>query len=195
MKKWIVAIILAWTITSPIHISAQQEQSSRYLIHSTVFDIQQIEKMHNVTTSFDILPVVELKLTPSEVEEIKLSFPNASASLVQKYENASFTDKVPAQFPMINTQPTQTTPYTGKGVKVAVLDTGIDVNHPDLKVVGGICTLDQLTDCSKGTTYDDDLGHGTHVAGIIAAKKNNLGIVGVAPRFVKFQVCSMRFCM
>lgn len=179
MKKWVVAIILAWTITSPIHISA--EQTSRYLIHSTVFDIQQIEKMYNVTTSFDILPVVELNLTPSEVEKLKITFPNASTSLVQKYETASFSDKVPAQFPMINTQPTQTTPYTGKGVKVAVLDTGIDVNHPDLNVAGGICTLDHLTDCSKGTTYDDDLGHGTHVAGIIAAQKNNIGIVGVAP--------------
>jgi subtilisin len=66
----------------------------------------------------------------------------------------------------------------GTGVNVAVLDTGIDVNHPDLaaNIVGG-------TNCSKGggRNYDDVHGHGTHVAGIIAALDNEIGVVGVAP--------------
>jgi len=59
-------------------------------------------------------------------------------------------------------------------VDVAIIDTGIDLQHPDLNVVGGV-------NCSTGTTYDDDNGHGTHVAGIAAAKDNGIGVVGVAP--------------
>ena len=63
---------------------------------------------------------------------------------------------------------------TGSGVKVAIVDTGISTNHPDLKVWGGINTIDP----KKG--YDDDNGHGSHVAGTVAALNNTAGVVGVA---------------
>lgn len=62
-------------------------------------------------------------------------------------------------------------------VDIAVIDTGIDIDHPDLNVVGGRRFL------SGGgpTDYDDDNGHGTEVAGVMAALDNGFGIVGVAP--------------
>ncbi|MDK3257267.1 S8 family peptidase [Blastococcus capsensis] len=61
-------------------------------------------------------------------------------------------------------------------VDVAVIDTGIDVDHPDLNVVGG-------KNCVRGgkNTYDDGNGHGTHVAGTIGAEDDGDGVVGVAP--------------
>ena len=65
------------------------------------------------------------------------------------------------------------TGYTGKGVKIAVIDSGISP-HEDLVIAGGQSFVDYTT------SYYDDNGHGTHVAGIIAAKDNGLGIKGVA---------------
>ncbi|HEV8647849.1 MAG TPA: S8 family serine peptidase [Actinomycetes bacterium] len=59
-------------------------------------------------------------------------------------------------------------------VDVAVIDTGIDTTHPDLDVAGGV-------NCSTGRSFNDGNGHGSHVAGIIAAKDNDIGVVGVAP--------------
>lgn len=65
----------------------------------------------------------------------------------------------------------------GAGVQVAVIDTGIDYSHPDLisNVIGG-------KNCSTGNSYRDGNGHGTHVAGTIAALGNSVGVVGVAPK-------------
>lgn len=61
-------------------------------------------------------------------------------------------------------------------VNVAVIDTGIDTNHPDLNVVGGENFVFRGKD-----TFDDGNGHGTHVAGTIAAIDNNQGVIGVVP--------------
>lgn len=66
--------------------------------------------------------------------------------------------------------------YTGKGTKIAILDTGINAGHPDLRpaIKGGASFV-------KGENYwVDYFGHGTHVAGIIAAQNNKIGSVGVA---------------
>lgn len=61
------------------------------------------------------------------------------------------------------------------GPKIYVIDTGIQLTHPDLNVMGGI----DFT--GTNGTGDDGDGHGTHVAGIIAAKDNDGFVVGVAP--------------
>lgn len=68
-------------------------------------------------------------------------------------------------------------------VDVAIIDTGIDFQHPDLNVAGGVnCVSDNLSSspsCVSGG--DDDTQHGTHVAGIVGALDNDVGTVGVAP--------------
>ena len=69
------------------------------------------------------------------------------------------------------------TPVAGSvNVDVAIIDTGIQTNHPDLNVVGGANFTGGST-----TAYADANGHGTHVAGTVAAKNNTVGVVGVAP--------------
>jgi subtilisin family serine protease len=66
---------------------------------------------------------------------------------------------------------------TGDPVKVGVIDTGIDLKHPDLQanIKGGYNAINPLK------SPNDDNGHGTHVAGIIAALNNSMGVVGVGP--------------
>jgi subtilisin family serine protease len=65
---------------------------------------------------------------------------------------------------------------------VAVLDTGIDFDHPDLNLHAAIdCTLSGPHEGECAGTRDDGHGHGTHVAGTIGALDNGEGVVGVAP--------------
>lgn len=71
--------------------------------------------------------------------------------------------------------------YKGKGINIAVIDTGCDINHWDLK--------DRIVEYRNFTNEDkkdpnivtDYMGHGTHVAGTIGASQNDYGIIGVAP--------------
>ena len=60
-------------------------------------------------------------------------------------------------------------------MRVAIVDTGIDLAHKDLAVVGGYNAIDSKSSCQ------DDNGHGTHVAGTVAALDNAIDVRGVAP--------------
>jgi subtilisin family serine protease len=63
---------------------------------------------------------------------------------------------------------------------VAIFDSGIDTAHPDLTVAGGANCLGAKSSVNDGT-IGDQYGHGTHVAGIVGAKDDGNGVVGVAP--------------
>jgi len=73
---------------------------------------------------------------------------------------------------------------TGDPIRVAIIDTGIDVKHPDLidNLKGGVSAVGYTT------SYNDDNGHGTHVAGIVAAIDNEIGVIGVGPKIDLYAV-------
>ncbi len=60
-------------------------------------------------------------------------------------------------------------------VDVAIIDTGIELSHPDLNVFKNVSCIRKIS------TGNDDNGHGTHVAGTVGALNNGVGVVGVAP--------------
>lgn len=72
-------------------------------------------------------------------------------------------------------------------VDVAIIDTGIDMDHLDLNVEGGVhyYTINTGPPRNRGahedSNFEDDNGHGSHVAGIVGALDNDIGVVGVAP--------------
>ncbi|MEH0070539.1 S8 family peptidase [Pannonibacter sp. Pt2-lr] len=68
--------------------------------------------------------------------------------------------------------------YTGAGVTVGVMDTGILASHPDL--IANLSALN-YNGSEEMATFTDADGHGTHVAGIIGASANGIGMMGVAP--------------
>ena len=101
---------------------------------------------------------------------------------------------------------------TGKGVKVGVIDGGVDFTHPDL--AGGIDVAKSCSfiysntptadpqeiangNCANKAAVQDLQGHGTHVATTIAGRVNGIGIVGVAPQatIVGLKACTIAgFC-
>lgn len=105
-----------------------------------------------------------MQLTPHEVVNVQAT-----------------ADAIPEGVAMIKAPDLWAQGYKGKGVKIAIIDSGCQVDHPDLKdrIVGGRnFTTEDGGDVNK---YSDYNGHGTHVAGIIAASQNGQGVVGVAP--------------
>lgn len=90
------------------------------------------------------------------------------------------SNEIPAGVKAVHA-PEAWTESKGTGVVVAVIDTGCDFQHPDLKdriIDGRNFTPDYNGDPNN---YMDNNGHGTHVAGTIGASMNGLGVVGVAP--------------
>ncbi len=72
----------------------------------------------------------------------------------------------------------------GSTIKVAILDTGIDLDHPDLQdnIKGNVNII------RPKKNGDDDNGHGTHVAGIVAAVDNEIGVIGTGPKISLYAV-------
>lgn len=67
----------------------------------------------------------------------------------------------------------------GEGIKVGIIDTGVDSDHPEL-----VNRIKDGANFSGGSMddFEDENGHGTHICGIVAAEKNGIGVIGVAPK-------------
>ncbi|MFL5887232.1 MAG: S8 family peptidase, partial [Thermoleophilaceae bacterium] len=119
------------------------------------------------------------KLSPGQLKKVEADPNVAFVSRDQTVQAVGTTsllsgDLAPTGVRRIGAATTSTV-HQPANVSVAVIDTGADLSHPDLNVTSG-------TNCvSPGSSAQDDNGHGTHVAGTIAAKNNGSGVEGVAP--------------
>ena len=102
------------------------------------------------------------------------------ASVTPDYEVRIAAQTLPTGINRIDADTSPMADISGGGdniaADVAVIDTGVDRNHPDLNIAGGYNCTTQDPD-----KWDDDNGHGPHVAGTIGAVDNDAGVVGVAP--------------
>jgi subtilisin family serine protease len=142
--------------------------------------------------------------------EVLIDGATANGRCLTSYPGVSGPDQLsPCQWDMgvINAAAAQAK-ATGQGVTVGVIDGGVDFTHPDLAGaidVARSCSFIYSTtptanpqevangDCSNKDAVQDLQGHGTHVATTIAARKNGIGIVGVAPEatIVALKACTI----
>lgn len=128
-----------------------------------------------VTREFKHLPILVASMPAGNVNQLKN---NPNILYVANDDIREFTaqtldwgvDRIDAEYVWTNSI------YDGSGVNVAILDTGGDMDHPDLTWAGGYSVVH-----SDPNDFEDKVGHGTHCAGIVSANNNDFGVVGVAP--------------
>jgi len=138
-----------------------------------------------VTHEFDLVKVISAKLPQQAIAALSN---NPHVRFIEsELEMMVVSQNVP--WGIRRVYGTQTYPFAvwqmpvQHNISVAVLDTGIDKGHSDLPALsGGVNTIDSTHWGSDG------YGHGTHVAGTIAALDNNIGVVGVAPGIALYSV-------
>ncbi|MDQ0253475.1 subtilisin [Evansella vedderi] len=138
----------------------------------TAFGVSEEDVFHE----FNALPVVHLQLT--EKQAFGLSNHPKIKYLEENAEVQALGQTVPWGIPHVQGTDAHGEGYTGNGVKVAILDTGIDNTHEDLNVQPNGHSV--FSDADNSDPFYDGSGHGTHVAGTVAALNNNLGVLGVA---------------
>jgi subtilisin family serine protease len=133
---------------------------------------------HKKPKNFKHLKTVSINLSEQEVEELrndeKISYIEEDFHLEGFEAQSKSNQTIPWGVKEVGTLESISKGATGQEIKVAVLDTGI-FPHEDLRVESGVSMV------STTESFIDDQGHGTHVAGTIAAINNDLGVLGVAP--------------
>lgn len=147
----------------------------------------------SVGRQYHIIPAVSATLDPNRLEELLarpeidyvepdyLYEPVASAAATAVAAQNFLDEELPWGVERIDAMGAWGI-TRGAGAKVGIVDTGIDEDHPDLVVIGGVNFVTEGTDRSD---WDDTSpfcrSHGTHVAGTVAALDNEIAVVGVAP--------------
>lgn len=129
----------------------------------------------DIKYEYTIVPAIAAKLSPQAISAL---CKNPNIELIEADGIAMITgESIPWGINRVNAPDTQALGISGSGIKVAIIDSGVDYNHPDLAAnyLGGYDFVNNDADPM------DDHGHGTHVAGTIATLDNDIGVLGVAP--------------
>ncbi|WYP25168.1 S8 family peptidase [Alkalihalobacillus sp. FSL W8-0930] len=125
----------------------------------------------DIIDEYDYIDVLSVELDPEDVDALS---EEEGISYIEEDFELSIQQTVPWGITRVQAPTVHNRGITGSGVKVAILDTGI-AQHSDLTIRGGASFVP-----GESTTADLN-GHGTHVAGTVAALNNSIGVIGVAP--------------
>ncbi len=187
-QPWVEVIVAlrepAATGSTPLRLSHLQGQvaaeQENVLSKLTAADFQLLRR-------YESIPALFGRVSAAGLEKL-----TAHPDVTGVHPNLELHATLSESVPMINADDVHDMGYTGEGVTVAVLDTGIDTNHPDLQddLLGEHCYLADAGDscpCGAGGheehgpgCAEDGAGHGSHVSGIITSA-GVVAPVGVAP--------------
>lgn len=146
-------------------------------LYSKLSKLKQVKKAKKPDKIVVVQPQDKVTVTTQSIRNNRIAR-NVGTSSSKLSTNDPF---IKYQWDLFDTESTKAWPlvHQQKQIEVAVVDTGVDYNHPDLK--GKIDLANAYNFVANTTNPMDDNGHGTHVSGIIAADYNNaLGVAGVA---------------
>jgi minor extracellular protease Epr len=176
LKKFLSAFLAGSLVISAVPFvgsAAPVEEQKVIVVFEDKVDKEAVADAEGeINRTFKNAPVASVTVPSDEINELKK---DPSVERVEK----DILVRASAQtldwgIQATNTPTAWNAGYTGKGINIAVVDTGV-APHDDLVLAGGKSFVDYTT------SYSDDNGHGTHVAGIIGAEDNNMGTKGVAP--------------
>ena len=160
---------------------ALQNSTRVNVLFKDTIDYSLLKKYHaDIIYDYHSIEAVTIEIDPNQMDQLSKEPQIKSIEKDQLVQLQSQTTSW--GYSQLNLENSVPSTLTGKNIRIAIIDTGVDTSHPDLKIAGGKCVLEQVLNggwCSK--SYEDDNGHGTHVAGIIGAQNNDIGVVGVAP--------------
>lgn len=135
--------------------------------------------VHGWAGEIPLTQIKDLAADPA-VAEIVPDSPVSAFVEAQSEEEPEEAPSVPAGVQRVGAGPGSSL-YTGAGIGVAILDTGLDLTHTDLR-----CSSNSFS--TYGSSAQDDNGHGTHVGGIVAGLGVAPAVVGIAPGAVLYAV-------
>lgn len=179
MKKSFVAAMTALAFVIPNFGGLDQVEAvgntQKLIVENSKAERDYVKKLGGkILYTFDNIDAIEVELPASKVTTLHKS---TSVDVLQKEQEIQFYGQT-LDYGMGKVEAPQSWSYgyTGKNVKIAVIDSGV-ATHPDLNVTERI----SFADFEDEGLSEDPIGHGTHVAGIIGAEDNDIGVKGVAP--------------
>jgi len=153
----------------------------RELIREYAIVIPKEEETIKVFTEAEYLARADVSL--ENTETYRQAVWNVNSNINQGYVDGVLSKYYGNHLEMVGAPTAWSRGYTGKGSIIAILDTGIDLDHPEFegKILGAECFTGLCKNGHETINDENRYSHGTHVAGIAAANLDGIGTTGVAP--------------